>query len=363
MNVVQDAIVEIDFKKQQLIGQQAKYGYDELIIGTGATTADFNIPGVKEHAFYLRFLEEAIKIRCHIEETVAASHPFVRQVLLDYVRTGGKMLRPALVLIMSTLNGNNIDQDAINTAAAVELIHLASIVHDDIIDGAPIRRGKKTLSKQAVLAGDLLLSKALTLTGRLDTKTNRVAMARLCESELEQDANVGNFFIIRTACTRRIAGKTASLFALSCYLGSALATEDQLVRMRAHRLGYALGMAFQIQDDNLDYDGEAVLPGKEIAWDLKNGIPTLPLLLALQEEKKAGSALLHSYLHEPKLPLSKKNINTILSLVEHYRGVEKAQRIEQQYRKRVERDIEALDTPEIERMLHSLISRLSLRRN
>ncbi|OQA42042.1 MAG: Heptaprenyl diphosphate synthase component 2 [Spirochaetes bacterium ADurb.Bin315] len=271
MNVVQDAIVEIDFKKQQLIGQQAKYGYDELIIGTGATTADFNIPGVKEHAFYLRFLEEAIKIRCHIEETVAASHPFVRQVLLDYVRTGGKMLRPALVLIMSTLNGNNIDQDAINTAAAVELIHLASIVHDDIIDGAPIRRGKKTLSKQAVLAGDLLLSKALTLTGRLDTKTNRVAMARLCESELEQDANVGNFFIIRTACTRRIAGKTASLFALSCYLGSALATEDQLVRMRAHRLGYALGMAFQIQDDNLDYDGEAVLPGKEIAWDLKTG--------------------------------------------------------------------------------------------
>lgn len=312
------------------------------------------------------------RVKATIEETVAASHPFIRQVLLDYVRTGGKMLRPALVLIMSTLNGNNIDQDAINTAAAVELIHLASLVHDDIIDGAPTRRGKKTLfaslgAKQAVLAGDLLLSKALTLTSRLDTKINRVAMAnamaRLCESELEQDANVGNFFITRTAYTRRIAGKTASLFALSCYLGSALATEDQLVRMRAHRLGYALGMAFQIQDDNLDYDGEAVLLGKEIAWDLKNGIPTLPLLLALQEEKKAGSALLHSYLHEPKLPLSKKNINTILSLVDHYRGVEKAQKIEQQYRKRVERDIEALDTPEIERMLHSLISRLSLRRN
>lgn len=204
------------------------------------------------------------RVKATIEETIAASHPFIRQVLLDYVRTGGKMLRPALVLIMSTLNGkNNIDQDAISTAAAVELIHLASIVHDDIIDGAPIRRGKKTLSKQAVLAGDLLLSKALTLTSRLDTKINRVAMAnamaRLCESELEQDANVGNFFITRTAYTRRIAGKTASLFALSCYLGSALATEDQLVRMRAHRLGYALGMAFQIQDDNLDYDGEAVL--------------------------------------------------------------------------------------------------------
>lgn len=85
------------------------------------------------------------RVKATIEETIAASHPFIRQVLLDYVRTGGKMLRPALVLIMSTLNGNNIDQDAINTAAAVELIHLASLVHDDIIDGAPTRRGKKTL--------------------------------------------------------------------------------------------------------------------------------------------------------------------------------------------------------------------------
>lgn len=316
--------------------------------------------------------EPLSRVKATIEATVVASNPFVRHVLLDYVQTGGKMLRPALVLIMSTLNGNEIDQDAINTAAAIELVHLASLVHDDIIDGAPTRRGKRTLfaslgAKQAVLAGDLLLSRALSLTSRIDTEMNRIAMAnsmaRLCESELEQDANVGNFFITRTAYTRRIAGKTASLFALSCYLGSALASNDSLTRMRAHRLGYSLGMAFQIQDDNLDYGGEAVLLGKEIAWDLKNGIPTLPLLLALQTEKRLGSALLHAYLHQPKLPLPKKSINAILELVDRYQGVEQARRIEQRYRRRVERDIEALDNPEIGRMLHNMINRLSLRRN
>ena len=93
VNVVQDTIVEIDFKKQQLIGQRAKYGYDELIIGTGATTADVNIPGVKEHAFYLWSLEEAIKIRCHIEETVRLAaleaDEKKRKQMLTFVVAGG----------------------------------------------------------------------------------------------------------------------------------------------------------------------------------------------------------------------------------------------------------------------------------
>jgi len=93
VNVVQDTIVEIDFKKQQLIGQRAKYDYDELIIGTGATTADFNIPGVKEHAFYLWSLEEAIKIRCHIEETVRLAaleaDEKKRKQMLTFVVAGG----------------------------------------------------------------------------------------------------------------------------------------------------------------------------------------------------------------------------------------------------------------------------------
>lgn len=313
---------------------------------------------------------ELQQVKATIEDTVVAANPFVRNVLLEYVRTNGKMLRPALVLMMSSLTNKEIDDDVIKTAAAVELIHLASLVHDDIIDGAPTRRGKQTLFaslgvKQAVLAGDLLLSKALSLTSRLDAETNRVAMAnamvRLCESELEQDADVGNFFITQATYIRRIAGKTASLFALSCYLGAALASEDPILRLRAHRLGYALGMAFQIQDDNLDYDGHAKRLGKEVAKDVKNGIPTLPLLLALKAEKSAGSSILRAHLYEPKLPLSKKKVEAILNLVIQYRGIEEAQGIEQRYHQRIQDDIARLGNPNVEGQLHRLIIRLSKR--
>ncbi len=120
MNVVQDTIVEIDFKKQQLIGQRAKYGYDELIIGTGATTADFNIPGVKEHAFYLWSLEEAIKIRCHIEETVRLAaleaDEKKRKQMLTFVVAGGgftgvEMVGELLEYLPILCKANKIDYE------------------------------------------------------------------------------------------------------------------------------------------------------------------------------------------------------------------------------------------------------------
>jgi NADH dehydrogenase len=120
VNVVQDTIVEIDFKKQQLIGQRAKYGYDELIIGTGATTADFNIPGVKEHAFYLWSLEEAIKIRCHIEETVRLAaleaDEKKRKQMLTFVVAGGgftgvEMVGELLEYLPILCKANKIDYE------------------------------------------------------------------------------------------------------------------------------------------------------------------------------------------------------------------------------------------------------------
>ena len=120
VNVVQDTIVEIDFKKQQLIGQRAKYGYDELIIGTGATTADVNIPGVKEHAFYLWSLEEAIKIRCHIEETVRLAaleaDEKKRKQMLTFVVAGGgftgvEMVGELLEYLPILCKANKIDYE------------------------------------------------------------------------------------------------------------------------------------------------------------------------------------------------------------------------------------------------------------
>ncbi|MGE4585048.1 MAG: polyprenyl synthetase family protein [Sphaerochaeta sp.] len=305
-----------------------------------------------------------------IEQTVANAHGFIRQVLLDHVKSGGKMLRPALVMITSKLGEHEIHDDAVRVGSIIEMIHLASLVHDDIIDTAEKRRGQATVfarvgAKQAVLAGDFLLAKALVLTSGkergIDSRVVSSAFARLCESELDQDAGQGNFFISRRNYLRRIAGKTASLFALSCYAGAALQEGDPLVAMRCHRIGYCLGMAFQIQDDILDYTGSADKLGKQTGNDLRCGIPTLPLLYALEAEQEQGNDRLRSLLENVQAPLHPRTVKQALVLTDELGGVQKAQLLAESYKNRAFADIRLLNHPEVERQLTNLFTKLSTR--
>lgn len=320
------------------------------------------------------YIKEALKsVGDTIESTVSTAHGFIRPILLDHVRSGGKMLRPALVLITSKLGRQDVHDQAIRIASVIEMIHLASLVHDDIIDGADKRRGKATVfarlgAKQAVLAGDYLLARALVLIGGSDRKSDSFvvsnALSRLCESELDQDAGQGNFFVSRSTYLRRIAGKTASLFALSCYCGAALQdAEDTLIQMRCHRIGYNLGMAFQIQDDILDYAGDSEKLGKQTAKDLRCGIPTLPLILALEQEQKSGGNELAGLLKSASLPLKTQTVRKVLKLVNQLKGIELAQSMEESYRQRSLADIARLGYPEAEKQLVTLLSRLSKRAN
>jgi len=302
-----------------------------------------------------------------IASTADEARSFIRPILLDHVQAPGKMLRPALALITSLLAGPEATADAVEVAAVVELIHLASLVHDDIIDAAPKRRGKPTLyarvgAKQAVLAGDYLLAKALGLVSNSQTFNAQVissAMSRLLESELDQDAGVGNFFINETTYRKRIAGKTASLFSLACYAGVASTKTDPILEMICHRIGYALGMAFQIQDDILDYDGNSSNLGKHTGNDLRCGIPTLPLIYALEVEKKAGVKELASLL--TKRRLGERAIIKAIGLVASLGGIEYARSVEDRYRKRAQRDIDRLPNAEVRRLLSNLLATLSTR--
>ncbi|NBK25495.1 MAG: polyprenyl synthetase family protein [Spirochaetia bacterium] len=188
------------------------------------------------HSLYEPALAKELEVvKQTIATTVSDAHSFIQGILRPHVQSGGKMLRPALVLLCSRL-GQDSDRDkAIRVASVLEMIHLASLAHDDIIDSAKTRRGVPTLfaqrgAKQAVLAGDYLLARALALASGDDhngeTVNTRVvsnALSRLCESELEQDAGQGDYFISKTTYFRRIGGKTASLFALSCYAGAFVA--------------------------------------------------------------------------------------------------------------------------------------------
>lgn len=317
---------------------------------------------------------ELESVQATIEKTVESGHAFIRTLLRSHVESGGKMLRPALVLLCSRLAEESDRDQAIKVASVVEMIHLASLAHDDIIDSAKTRRGVPTLFaqrgvKQAVLAGDYLLARALGLVSEkghekmIDVRVVSTAVARLCESELEQDAGQGHYFISKSTYFRRIGGKTASLFALSCYVGAEVGKLSDFERKICHRIGYAMGMAFQIQDDILDYVGKKELLGKHTGKDLSEGIPTLPLLLALEAEEDLPKEerKLTLLLRSRDKPLSKALAAKAVVLVKNLGGVQKADSIAQSYKDRALGDIQTLKNREIATQLTQLLEKLAVR--
>jgi len=325
--------------------------------------------------FYEPALQQELQsVQATIEKTVDSAHAFIRTLLRSHVQSGGKMLRPALVLLCSRLGQESDRAQAVTTASVLEMIHLASLAHDDIIDSAKTRRGVPTLfaqagAKQAVLAGDYLLARALAIVSAeessemMNTQVVSNALARLCESELEQDAGQGDYLISKTTYFRRIGGKTASLFALSCYAGASVGKISELERMVCHRIGYAMGMAFQIQDDILDYVGTQEKLGKHTGKDLKEGIPTLPLLLALEAESDMPEQerKLTALLRAKDKSLSKASVTKAVALVKTLGGVQKADSIAQSYKNRALRDIQTLNNQEIATQLTQLFEKLAVR--
>jgi heptaprenyl diphosphate synthase len=314
---------------------------------------------------------ELQKVSSLMLNSIEQSNPFVRELLIDRVTRRGKMIRPALVIIGSKLGKTEREDEAIRLASVLEMIHIASLIHDDIIDGAKTRRGIPTLnslwgSKQAVLAGDYLLAKAMTLVkgeaGDLKAAAMTSAFIRLCECELIQDADVGNYLISSSTYIRRIGGKTASLFALSAYAGAAVTSAEKYQQYLLHRIGYCLGIAFQIKDDILDYTGNAEKLGKDIGQDVHMGIPTYPLIAALEIEAKNNldKRLLFEMIKNKK-PLSKKDSKKVVALTVSLGGVEKSERLAQTYIERALSDINKLNNEEVQTMLLSLFKKLSAR--
>jgi heptaprenyl diphosphate synthase len=236
-----------------------------------------------------------------IAETVEdAGFPF-EDLATTAAEPGGKLLRPALLVIGSEF-GTAADPRKIDRlAAAVELLHMATLIHDDIIDDAPIRRGKPSLHssvgvKQAVLAGDWLFSRCFLLGAESAGAENARGLARLiaaiCSAEIAQDADKYSFRSSPRAYFRTIAGKTAALFSLALYSGASEAKAGRKVEQDLRRAGYCIGMAFQVIDDVLDFESDEEVARKPVGKDIAEGLCTLPLIYALgADEAGMRSAL------------------------------------------------------------------------
>ncbi len=212
-------------------------------------------------------------------------HPDLRAALEHLLSAGGKRVRPTIVFLVGNMLGAPYDK-LVTLGAAVEMLHTATLVHDDLIDGSLLRRGIPTLNARwspaaTVLTGDFLFGRAAKLSAETDylplMKLFAETLTIIVNGELTQMFSAKGV-IDRKNYYNRIYAKTASLFEMSALAAAMIGTEDESVRAAMKTYGYETGMAFQIVDDILDFTGDQVAVGKPIGADLLNGLVTLPAI-------------------------------------------------------------------------------------
>jgi geranylgeranyl pyrophosphate synthase len=228
----------------------------------------------------LQFVEARIR-----EQAGQEHHPDLRSALAHLLSSGGKRIRPTLGLLVGNMLSGP-EEKLITLGASVELLHTATLVHDDLIDGALLRRGMPTLNARwspaaTVLTGDFLFARAAKLAAETDylplMKLFAATLATIVNGELTQMFSARGV-IERENYYQRIYAKTASLFEMAALAAAMVSTDDEEMRLAMKTFGYEVGMAFQIVDDILDFTGEQSAVGKPIGSDLLNGLITLPAI-------------------------------------------------------------------------------------
>ena len=249
----------------------------------------------------------------------------VEEMTEYHLRTGGKKLRALLTLGSAKLCGYSIGGRDINLAACIELIHAATLMHDDVIDNGELRRGKKTLNKiwgnqSSILVGDYLLSRCFEMMvedGNLEIlKLLSSTSAEISQGEVLQLQHKGEIDMIEETYLKIISAKTASLFAAATKVGSILANKENKIKEAMEFYGKNLGLTFQIADDTLDYNSELKIFGKEIGNDFYEGKVTLPIILLYQKLKTNEKKELEEFFKKNNRSLEEFN-KVILLIKKH----------------------------------------------
>jgi len=234
-----------------------------------------------------------------IVDQLQSNVPMVENVGHYIVDAGGKRLRPLLVLLAGAALGGCSERH-IKFAAVIEFIHTATLLHDDVVDISSLRRGRPTANAEfgnapSVLVGDFLYTRAFQLLVQLADMDILSHMAdttnTIAEGEVMQLTRAGDVSTTEAQYLEVITNKTAILFAAACYGAAALSGHNEEARQQQHAFGLNLGIAFQMIDDVLDYEGDPATMGKNIGDDLTEGKPTLPLIYTLQHGSSAEQAL------------------------------------------------------------------------
>lgn len=245
----------------------------------------------------------------------------------------GKQLRPSFVILFGEMGDKQNQQRIYNIASSIEILHNATLIHDDIIDNSVTRRGRKSVQAKfgktiALYAGDYLFALSLQLlsenTSRItDLRINGSIMQKILAGETMQYGNEYNVKITEEEYLEQIRGKTASLFSYACYIGALEGGLSKLLANKAQQVGLLFGQAFQLRDDILDYASTETELKKPVLLDVVNGVYTGPLIFALKKDK---TGKLQDMVKIGK-NLSFKQLNEIDRLVSELGGIKYAQNL------------------------------------
>ena len=311
----------------------------------------------------LLLVEEKIKLKLSSDVDLV-------QKMTDYhIDTGGKKLRALLTLGSAKLCGYSKGTRDINLAACVELIHSATLMHDDVIDNGSIRRGKKTINKiwdnhSSVLVGDYLLSRCFEMMvedGNLEVlKLLSSTSSKIAQGEVLQLQHQGEVDMLEETYLKIISAKTAELFAASTKVGAILSDMKMKEKEALEFYGRNLGLTFQIADDTLDYNSDLKLFGKKIGKDFYEGKVTLPIILLFQnannqEKEKLKDAFL-------KNDRDENDLDYTLTLIKKYNIIKACYQKAQHYINLASNSLSVFSDCEEKNILENLTS-FSLSRN
>ncbi|HUV31607.1 MAG TPA: polyprenyl synthetase family protein [Acidobacteriota bacterium] len=241
-----------------------------------------------------------------LNDYLRGDSPLITSLARHLLKTKGKRIRPVF-LFLSSRAADTYSDYSVDASLAIELIHTATLLHDDVVDESDMRRGQETINHKwanliSVLLGDYLFAKAFRIILSTDcselVKAISVATERVSLGELRQIEETGNYSLSEEEYLEIIADKTASLFAVSCETGPILTERSGRDRARFARFGEKVGTAFQVIDDLLDYVGDPQVTGKEPGNDVLNGKVTMPLIHSLKQVGEAGRREIVRYLRE-----------------------------------------------------------------
>ncbi|BAQ10812.1 heptaprenyl diphosphate synthase component II [Bacillus sp. OxB-1] len=299
---------------------------------------------MKLMSLYTNFRKDLTYVEKELERSVHSSSPVIEQASLHLLRAGGKRIRPIFVILASKF-GDYSMQEMAKVAVSLELIHMASLVHDDVIDDSDMRRGMETVkarwdNRVAMYTGDFIFSRALTSIGEIEVQAVHQLLAdtmlEICKGEIIQieyqqrvDQSIRDYL-------RRIKRKTALLLSSSCALGGLVSNVEPALVKRLGRFGYYAGMAFQIVDDILDITSTDKELGKPAGSDLLNGHLTLPILY-IKDDVRFRPYMERAF----DGSLTESGRREMLAFIRRSGAIERAQKVSDLYLRKALGEIEA----------------------